>query len=454
MKATSYLFNKRNILIGLLLSTLFAPSCESFLDVEPRESISDQVTITDRISSETAINGVYSALAAGGYYGQTFQSIGYLAGDNIEWTGSQSQVQEFINHRVNPENSTIAGAWVSIYSTINRANNVLAKVPEVTDPSFTNALRNRILGEAFAIRGLAYFDLARTFGGVPIITGPTLSPSDNRGISRATQLEVFNQALADFNEAENLLPDVLHRHRITKKTVLALKSRLYLYQKNFEEAAFFATQVLDDRNYQLVTPYSAFFANNARGTEESIFEVFYNGTTEINNHRNQWQPQNNGGTRQWAPNAALISLLNNPEIGGNRNVLINRDNQGRWYGNLYYRLPGSDPSFVLRVAEVYLIRAEARAYLGDVSGALEDLNAVRRRAGLANFTTANVDDALLAIENERRVEFALEPHRWFDLVRTGRASEVLNVTETFRYVMPIPIDQLLADEALTQNAGY
>lgn len=449
-----YKYKSGFYLIGAFFLILMASSCESFLDVKPKESISDQVTIVDRISAETSLNGVYSALASGGYYGTTFQSIAYLSGDNVQWTGSQSQVQEFINHRVLPENSTIAGAWNAIYTTINRANNVIAKVPLVTDPSLTTTNRDRIIGEALAIRGLAYFDLARTFGGVPIILNPTISPADNRGIARATQQQTYDQALADWNAAEALLPETTNRFKVTKKTVWALKSRYFLYQNNFAQAEEFASRIIRDVDFGLLDSYGAFFVNNARGTRGSVFEIFYNGTTEVNNHRNQWQPQTNGGTRQWAPNNILVGLLNTPATGGNRTPLIGIDNQARWFGNLYYRLPGSDPSYVFRTAEAYLIRAEARAQLNNLSGALADLNPVRVRAGLQPIASTNQSEILLAIENERRLEFALEPHRWYDLVRTGRASQVLNITESFRYLLPIPIDQLLADEALVQNPGY
>src|SRR5262245_50730093 len=123
-------------------------SCKKFLDVEPVDSVSDEQTITDKTSAETATRGVYRALAADGYYGVTFQSIGYLSGDNIQWTGSQSVVQQFITHNVRADNANIASAWSAIYTTINRANNVIAKVPEVTDPLFTQDLRNQLTGEA------------------------------------------------------------------------------------------------------------------------------------------------------------------------------------------------------------------------------------------------------------------------------------------------------------------
>jgi hypothetical protein len=429
-------------------------ACSDFLDVKPRESISDEGTIVDRISAETAINGVYSALASGEYYGLTFQSIGYLSGDNVVWTGSQSQVQEFINHQVNPENSTIGSAWIAIYRTINRANNVISKVPGVEDPALTQDLRNRIVGEAYFIRALAYFDLARTYGGVPIITDPTISPTDNSGIARTTTAQTYAQALADLEAAEPLLPVTTDRFRATRKTAWALKSRFYLYHNDWAKAEDYATRIIDDNSYELLKPYGAFFQNGVRGTRESVFEIFYNGTTEVNGHRNQWQPQARGGTRQWAPNNTVVALLTDPATGGNRNVLVAQDNQGRWYGDLYYRTPASDPSYIFRIAELYFIRAEARAQQNNLDGAKADLDAVRDRSGLAGTPAATQEEVLLAIENERRLEFVQEPHRWFDLVRTGRADEVLNVSDPNRLVMPIPIDQILADDALKQNDGY
>lgn len=430
-------------------------SCKKYLEVEPKASISDDQPIFDKTSAETALRGVYGALADGGYYGTSFQSIGYLSGDNIQWTGSQSQVQEFINHKVNADNSTISAAWNAIYRTINRANNVIRKVGEVEDGSLTSTLQKQIIGEAYFIRALAYFDLARTWGGVPLITEPTQSQKDNVGVKRATLADTYAQVLKDLDAAEPLLPTTIDRYRVTQKTVWALKSRFYLYQKNWSKAEEYADKLIADASYRLVKPYSAFFVNDARGTQESVFEIFYS-STETNGHRNQWQPQEKGGTRQWAPNDALVALVNNPLIGGNRNTLVAKDNQNRWYGNLYYRNPAADPSYVIRIAEIYLIRAEARAQQGGakLTGALSDLNAVRDRAGLAASTAVTVEEILLSIENERRIEFAFEPHRWFDLVRTGRAAAVLNVTDPNKLVLPIPAEQRLIDKALDQNPGY
>jgi starch-binding outer membrane protein, SusD/RagB family len=448
-------FKRYKLFLVTSVTLFLAASCDEFLQVTPKDSLSTTENVIDgRATAEAALRGLYSALGSDGYYGTSFQSIGYLSGDNVQWTGSQSQVQEFINHKVNADNATINNAWNAIYRTINRANNLIAAVPQVNDVALTDALRNQYLGEAYFIRGLAYFDLARTWGGVPIITTPTVEAGDNADVAKSSVNEVYAQALSDLDAAETLLPETVDRYRATRKTVWALKSRYYLYQNDFAKAEEFATKVISDSRFKLLKPFNTFFTLNARGTEESVFEIFYNGTTETNGHRNQWQPQTNGGTRQWAPNDALVKLLSDPAKGGTRSALIARDNQNRWYGNLYYRSPASDPSYVIRIAELYLIRAEARAQQEKLTEGLADLNAVRDRAGLTALTASTKDELLLAIENERRLEFALEPHRWFDLVRTGRADEVLNVTEQFRYVFPIPAEQILVDKAIEQNDGY
>ncbi len=211
-------------------------------------------------------------------------------------------------------------------------------------------------------------------------------------------------------------------------------SRYYLYQKNWAQAESYASKVIADAtNYQLLKPYTNWFnPASAVATKESVFELSYS-STYTNGHRGQWQPPANGGTRQIAPNDAFVALVNNPLIGGNRNVLIAKTSAGLWYGNLYYRSPATDPAYVIRIAELYLIRAEARAQqenLSTTTGALADLNIIRDRAGLAASTATTKDDILLAIENENRIEFALEPHRWFDLVRTGRAGAVLGLTRS------------------------
>lgn len=435
--------------IFLILLTL--TSCKKFLDVQPRDAVSDEETIIDKTSAQTAVRGLYRALGSDNYYGSLFQTFGYLSGDNIQWTGSQAVIQQFISHAVTADNANVATVWSGIYVTINRANQIIDKIPALADSSFSTADRNALLGEAYFVRGLSYFDLARTWGGVQLVLKPTVTINDTKGIRRSTLAETYAQVFSDLQTSATLLAETTNRYRATRKTAWALLSRYYLYQQKWDSAIFYSTRLIDDAtNYKLLKPYSAFFANNALATAESIFEISYSATN-TNGHRNYWQPPANGGTRQWAPNDALVSLLN---AGGNRNTAIAVTNQGLWYGNFYYRSPATDPAYILRIAEQYLIRAEARAQRNELEGALADLNAVRDRAGLTASTVTTQSEILLAIENERRLEFAFEPHRWYDLVRTGRAATVLDVTDEKRYLLPIPIAEINADASLEQNPGY
>lgn len=427
-------------------------SCSSFLEVDPKASISGENVINDETSANAALNGVYSALRD--YYSVNYQSIAYLSGDNVQWTGSQSLVQEFITHKVNSENATLSSTWIGIYRTVNRANHVIKALNTYTGDRISSTVKNNILGQAYAIRALSYFDLVRVWGGVPLISEPTEKVGDNSGIARSTEAQTYKQVIDDLNLAEDLLPSTTNRYIITKKTVWALKSRYYLYQKDWEKAKDYATLLINDTNYELLHPYYSFFKNNIVGTKESVFELFYSAN-EPNTHRASWQPQTNGGTRQWAPSNQLISILTNPVTAGARSELIAKDNQDRWYGNLYYRSTGADPTYVVRIAELFLIRAEAYAELQQYDLAIDDLNEIRDRALLSQKpSSSDKTNILLWIEDERRLEFAFEAHRWFDLVRTGRAQSVLGITESFRLLLPIPYSQILADPAILPNPGY
>jgi hypothetical protein len=241
-----------------------------------------------------------------------------------------------------------------------------------------------------------------------------------------------------------------------KATARGLRARLHLYRQQWPDAEAYATQVLSNSAYTLVSPYRA-FSTAPFLTSESVLEISYSNA-DANTMWNNWFPSALGGQYNFQPVPAAITLLNDPVVGGSRSALLASttiNGAAAIYGNLYSRsAQRDDPSYVLRVAELYLIRAEARARQGKVALALADLNAVRTRAGVPVSTAATVADLLLAIENERRVEFAFEADRWFDLVRTGRAGAVLGVTDTKKWVFPIPYNDLVADPDLEQNPGY
>ncbi len=447
---------------------LFA-SCDKFLSVDPQEYLSDEATIVDEGSARSAVRGIYDELRSNNYYGQEFHWLSLLSADNTVYVGSQIVRQQLTNHTVRADFAGIESAWNAIYSTINRANNVIDKVPDLPiTADFTQATKDGFIGEAYFVRALAYFDLARTWGGVQLVLEPTTSPNDLPNVERSTLQGTYAQVLEDLNNAEALLPETTNRIRATKKTVWALKARYHLYQKEWDEAIDYATRIIDDTdNYELVRPYSAFYAGNASGTKESVFELYYD-INNTNNQRYQWQPSTRGGVAWIKPSnpvnnepGNIVELLIDPNIGGDRSALVELqtiNNAPNWFGLLYYRDNSTDPAFIIRTAELYLIRAEALAER-DASGdkdSLADLNAVRARANvplLGITDVATKTDLLLAIENENRVEFALENHRWYDLVRTGRAQSVLNIASTNRLLLPIPYSQIQVDPNLKQNPG-
>lgn len=444
--------------IWTLAVTFTLSSCEKFLEIDPRISTSDQVTINDENSAHTAVRGIYNQLQSDGYYGYTFQTIGFFSGDNIEYTGSQIVNQSLTNHSVRADLPALATAWTAIYNTINRANNVIAKVPALSvTPTFTDAVRNQLVGEAYFLRALSYFDLGRTWGGVQLVLVPTSSSNNLENLKRSSLADTYQQVLADLIKAEELLPNTTNRIRATRKTVWALRARYHLYREEWKEAITYASKLIDDKsNYNLLTPYSSFFADNASGTNESILELYYT-TNVVNTQAYQWQPSTKGGVGWIRPSMGIVNLLNNKSIAGTRQSLISKvvlNGVDNWFGNLYYRTNGTDPAFLIRISELYLIRAEAYAQDNDIAKSLADLNVIRKRADIQELNIADKATLLLAIEQENRIEFAFENHRWYDLVRTRRAKTVLGIDEDFRLLLPIPYAQILIDKNLEQNPQY
>jgi hypothetical protein len=444
----------RTIPALLLLSlSFFLSSCKKYLQTQPEQYVSDQATIYDQASSLTALRGAYRALANNNYYGESFVELGFFAGgDWINQTtggGANIDIQNF-----RPDDAYFENVWSAIYATINDANNVIAKVPAVQDPALTQQHKNQIIGEALFIRALCYFDLARSWGGVPLVLTPTTSPAGaNATIGRSTLAQTWTQVANDLDSAYSLLPNTVNRIDASQNTVIALRARLHLYRQEWAQAESDATQLIANNTaYHLIAPFNSWFAQQ---NAESIFQLQFSVQNPSTIYSQMEIPANSGSYR-YAPNQNLVNLLTNPLIGGGRVALIDSQSQSGskiYYGQLYTR--NTDPSYVLRISEQYLIRAEARAQQGtDLTGALADLNAVRTRAGVPADTVDNTSAGLLlAIENERRVEFALEPFRWFDLARTGRAMTVLNVSPQ-KLLFPIPSTELALNSNLKPNPGY
>lgn len=438
----------------VLAASLSLTACQDLLDPTPVQQLPDDKAITDAGSARSATIGVYDRVQA--YYQLNWPVLGFLPGENVRFNGTLNQFLQIDQNQLSADNVLITEAWTQMYQAINGANNVLAGVPGVNDPRLTAAEKSQLLGEAYFLRALVYFDLARGWGGVPLVLTPTRTKENGQGIGRSTQAQTYDQVLADLTQAEALLPEGTTRNRAVQTTARALRARLHLYRQQWAEAEAYATQVIGSSNYSLVTPYRA-ISTAPFLSRESIFELTFSNS-DANSMWNNWFPSALGGQFNFQPVPAAITLLNDPTMGGTRSALLATTTIAGspvTYGNLYSRsAQRDDPSYVLRLAEQYLIRAEARAKQGKLTAALADLNAVRSRAGVPASTAATAEQLLLAIENERRVEFAFEADRWFDLVRTGRAGAVLGVTDQRRWLFPLPFNDLVVDPSLTQNPGY
>jgi hypothetical protein len=438
------------------LSVIIVTSaCSKILDTTPELYVSEDVSVIDKKSAESALTGAYNALSQNSYQGNTFRYIANLADDNIKWVGNSPTNREFDVYGVFATNSRVSELWAAIYKTINISNNIIEAVPAINDLTFSQADRDKSRGEAYFLRAYSYFDLVRLWGNVPIQVKRTKTSSDGDKIGNSTPAEVYQQVKRDLDSAENLLPAVINRNRANKYTAKALKARLFLYLQDWDNAEAYATEIINNPGFALGSSYSQFFTS--KNTSESIFEIDYT-VNNSNTWATNWFASNiTGGKREFLPTDAFIALAGNPDIGGSRSALLLTIN-GVTYGNMNFKIAtGDDQVYAIRLAELYLIRAEARAEkaVPDIDGGLKDLNKIRVRANVpAIDAIADKDELVDKILQERRIELAYESHRWFDLVRKGKAQSVLGITDANKLVLPIPKQQILVNPSLVQNPGY
>ncbi|NGF56472.1 RagB/SusD family nutrient uptake outer membrane protein [Parapedobacter sp. SGR-10] len=466
MKAIKIFFRKKkeqSIIVCILITGLLAvSSCSGFLDIEPKANVSDESTIVDRASLNTALRGVYRTLAD--YYGN-YTRLGFVPSGNVVYQVFNNTAElNFL-----PEDADFGSTWSAIYRTINAANHIIEKAPGITDVNLSEADKNTALGEAHFIRALAYFDLARAFGGVPLKLTPTTDAVIDGKIPRSSLADTYAQVLTDLEAAENLLPAnvTVNRIRATRHSVWALRARYHLYNKQWGDAIKYATDVINlNANYELLAPFSVWFKNNVVQTRESIFELAFSAQNPNSSLRTTMTLLSKGGEYRFRPTDDVVNFLLNPSTGGGRVAFLDSEVQGgvtQYAGSLYYRSPATDPIYVLRIAEQYLIRAEAKAQLGgtELQGAIHDLNAVRNRAALLGTDAVTQEEVLAAILEERRFEFLWEAHRYYDLTRTGKLKEEIerlkpNLTITNRhYFFPIPIGEIVLGNGIIEpNPDY
>lgn len=462
--------NTHHLFTGALLVVLGAlVSCKKLIEIPvnpPTEIIRDQV-FADSATTMTAVAGVYSS-TPGGHglpYSDGILTIATALSAHEVSTGDGDGTQ-FFRYTLNPINSMVSSLWSAPYSEIYQINDVLAGITGNSNLSATFV--KQITAEMKVVRALCYFNMVNLFGGVPLVT--TTDYKTNAQLPGATATAIYAQVLTDLNEALKSLPadyPSAGHVRANFYTAQALLAKVHLYQGNWKAAYDEADSVITQGGFTLETDLNQVFLD---GSHEAIWQVPILDQYQGSGEANFFIPYSSSQT----PNYVVTdSLLNQFEPEDQRltnwigvNVV---DGQNVYYPAKYKDKQPTSPEtgyVLLRVAEMYLIRAEAAAQLGNLSQAMDDLNILRDRAGLDPSTAdENSQTAVLAaVRKERRIELCFElGNRWLDLNRTstdtkypakGQAPAVLAGWEPNFALYPLPQSQLQLNSRLIQNPGY
>lgn len=386
----------------------------------------------------------------------------------------------------------IANFWKAAYKVINRTNTILGRIDGI---EINTELANRYKLECKFIRALMYFNLVRVYGDVPLVL-KEISISESYDILREPKENVYNQIIADLKEAQDLPVSysTAEDGRATQGAAKALLANVYMTLHKYAEAETILAEIINSGRYSLLenTPgslnidgYKNVFSPVNHNSKEGIFEIQFlkGGYGEGSNYANNFAPENSGtnvvavgGTG--GNNIPEMDIYNAYEEGDLRRDFSmslgyydNRKNN-EWVESRYvckfmdvpYQNNDASNNYpVIRYADVILMYAEALNQNGKTAEACKYLNMTRRRGfGYQTTETSPVDlqttdkaQFALMVEQERRVELAFENHRWFDLIRTGRAVEVMrskgfSLNET-NLICPIPQKQIDVNPKLTQN---
>ncbi len=473
---------------ALSLSIVLGSCQNSFIDLQPISAGTTDNFYRTAEDFRIALNGAYGSLQMGGVFGNSYV-FGEVASDNTvpPASGSVTDQDEFDRFYIRTTNPFINGRWNDSYNAIARYNTILDKIDAV---SMDASLKNRYIAEVKFLRALVYFNLVRTFGDVPVVIKSMNTPDEGYSYGRSPQTEVYAQIEKDLTEAEAVLPvsyAAAETGRATQGAAKALLGKVYLTQRKFAPAVAKLKEVIDLNVYDLLPSYAEVFRVGNKNHKESVFDVQYKsgGVGEGNPWPNDFAPENSGniviafgGSGNNQPSADLIAAYETGDVRKDFSLSTSYVNASGQtipvnYVKKYYDVPATRGDNgnnipIIRYADVVLMYAEALNEVSYQPEALTYLNRIRTRAGLKAKTAAEVATQAafrLAVEQERRVELAFEGHRWFDLVRTGRAIPVMNskkdqirlvntLTEN-NLVFPIPQAQIdINKDKIKQNPGY
>ncbi|WP_299754144.1 RagB/SusD family nutrient uptake outer membrane protein [uncultured Pontibacter sp.] len=470
---------KYPIILAAAIGLFTFTGCEEVLDVEPTTAIEADGAVVDFTTLNRSALGAYSALQDADYYGQRYLLYQGLYADNLTFAGTFTTDREVASKRINASNLQIASTWAGIYTAINRANITIRNAERLVDSDDVTAEeRDQIVGEMKFIRALAHFDLLKVFGGVPVVTSPSTTIEEIQNLPRATEAEVYAAVIADLQDAEMLLEGTAGNERASGLAATALLARVHLQQGNWAEAEANASEVINSGPYELVEDFGTLYTQE--GSNEAIFEL--NFTLNDANALGTSSDPSTSGQRFYVSSGVVNTFLaqtdtvvverevNNETVTDttffkderleattrferNRNRLIKYDDVTN----------NADNVIIIRLAEMYLIRAEANARMAGGAAmasadVISDINMIRERAGLLRVEGLTNAQALSEILEQRRLEFVGEGLRFMDLKRYNLTCDLLGFCEedntSFRSLWPIPLQQIEVNPNLQQNPGY
>lgn len=455
---------------SILVLALLMNSCAKLDQVSPTAVQSAQL-FKDSIGLSEAVTGMYSTLEAPEYYGGYYPMFADLNSDNGVAGGyNNTSLNEFGLYSVTSSNIFIQNTYAAIYKTIATANAIIAGENTVRGASATYL--DNVKGQALTLRAMGHFDLLRAFGyhwdinspyGIPVVT---TVQSANSIVPRSTVSATYASIINDLTQAAALLNNSSDRdpNYVNPGVVNALLARVYLYEKDYVNAAKYASLVINDGAYQLVDAghYTSMYNNGAKNSTEFIFQLPFDFQNQSQYYATTYARPSAASTEVlFIANANLQSFFE-ARNGDVRYNLMDTTNTNSYLRTLKYSSDGKykdNSALLIRIAEMYLIRAEA---LGRMQG-LADLNTIRTNRGLGALTLADVPDNAAyaqAVADENRAEFNFEGHRCFDLARTG---QIVNLLQPLTNIgisasnacFPIPLREINAsNSAVVQNPGY
>ncbi len=463
MKQFTYSFYNPWFLLIALNACLFV-SCKKFVAIpKPVEQLPAESVFNNDNATLQAITGIYSEMMNNPQQfsnGQVTLLAGMCADELYSYTPGFTD--EFINNEISQNNhgNLESYFWNPCYRYIYAANKIIEGTAKSN--SLSPLVKKMATGESKFIRAFCYFYLVNLFGDVPLILESEYQ--NNQSLPRISKATIYSQIINDLKDAKDLVLSnypAQERTRPNKMAVSSLLARVYLTMQDWINAETEASFVINSGFYALNNNLNDVFLKNSG---ETIWQL-----KPVNPSRNTWEGYSIIPPSPSSAPTYLVTnnLLNSFELNDQRKTNWLKAHvfasQTFYYPYKYKIISGSTVTeyyIILRLAEQYLIRAEARIYQNNISGAQSDINLIRTRAGLSNTTSNDKPSILSAIEQERRIELFSEwGHRWFDLKRTGRATAVLSLLKPATWqptdeLWPIPQSQINLNSFLVQNPGY